>query len=119
MATIPSDKYIRNAKVLRVVDGDTADFLVDLGCDVKLQMRCRLNGINSPEKNTAAGEAAKAWLENQLPVNKDVIVQTVKDRKEKYGRYLAVIFSDNSKISLNDIIKTQGFAVEYHGEKRT
>lgn len=112
------DTYVRNAKVLKVVDGDTVKLEVDLGCDIGIKMTCRLDGINAPEKATAEGKVAKAWLELQLPENTPVVVQTVKDRKEKYGRYLAVVYLPVSDISLNDQLVSNGLAKSYHGEAR-
>ncbi len=113
------ETYVRNAKVLKVVDGDTVGFTVDLGCDIKLDMSCRLNGINAPEKNTAEGKVSKAWMEQTLPVGADVVVQTVKDRKEKYGRYLAVVFLPGQTKSINDQMVEQGLAKPYDGGART
>lgn len=115
----PKETYTRNAKVNSVVDGDTVDLQVDLGCDISINMRCRLNGINAPEKNTVTGKASKAWMDKTLPVGSDVVVQTIKDRKEKYGRYLAVVFLPGSSTSINDQLITQGLAKAYHGEART
>ena len=50
-----SDRHLTfeyNAKVLRVVDGDTVDALVDLGFSVHRKIRVRLYGINTPESRT-------------------------------------------------------------------
>lgn len=116
---IPKEDYVRKAEVIRVIDGDTVELRVDLGCDVNVNMTCRLNGINAPEKNTAAGKKAKAWMEQTLPPGLPVTVQTFKgDEKEKYGRYLAAIYDDTKKPSINDQLVTGGFAVPYDGGKR-
>ena len=116
---LPKDIYVRKAKVQEVTDGDTVVLLVDLGCDIEINMKCRLDGVNAPEKNTAAGKVSKKWMEAALPIGADVTVQTVKDRREKYGRYLAVIYADNTGVSINDKLIKEGMAVEYHGEART
>ena len=44
--------YIYKAKVLRVVDGDTIDLLIDLGFNAWKKERIRLSGINTPETRT-------------------------------------------------------------------
>ena len=55
-----------NAKVERVVDGDTVDAMVDLGFSTHKKVRIRMMGINAPESRTrnleekAKGLAAKA-----------------------------------------------------------
>lgn len=116
----PKETYTRNALVTSVTDGDTVVLSVDMGCDLKLQMNCRMVGINAPEKNTAAGKVTKAWLQNELPVGAPVIVQTVKnngnkEEKEKYGRYLAVIYKPDNNVSMNDQLVAQKLAVSWNG----
>lgn len=79
-----------------VIDGDTLDVLIDVGFETYLLKRIRLNKLNTPEKNTLAGKKAKefviAWfVENPGPY----MIFTVKDRTEKYGRYLGDILTAN------------------------
>lgn len=119
MAATKKETYVRNAIVKRIIDADTIVLDVDLGCSVFVNMTTRLNGINAPEKNTIEGKEAKKWLENELPLNTKVVVQTVKDKKEKYGRYLAVVFKDMSLMSINDTMIVKKLAVAYNGGPRT
>ena len=42
--------YEYKATVDRVVDGDTVDFIVDLGFSVKIKIRGRLAGVDTPER---------------------------------------------------------------------
>ncbi len=94
--TIPP-VYERHATVTRVIDGDTLYLAVDLGCDTTLAMTVRLIGLNAPEMNTDAGKAAKAFVEgwvdtyhrSSLLIGTRLALRTIKDRREKYGRYLA------------------------------
>ena len=44
--------YTYNAKVVKIVDGDTIDALVDLGFDTWKQVRIRMHGMNAPESRT-------------------------------------------------------------------
>jgi micrococcal nuclease len=44
--------YIYNAELIRVVDGDTADALVDLGFDTWKKVRIRFFGIDAYETRT-------------------------------------------------------------------
>ena len=46
------ERFCYNAKVVRVVDGDTIDLLVDLGFSIHHKVRVRLYGINTPESRT-------------------------------------------------------------------
>ena len=42
--------YEYEAEVDRVIDGDTIDFMVDLGFNVHIKIRTRLLGVNTPER---------------------------------------------------------------------
>ena len=70
--------YIYNAKLGRVVDGDTVDATVDLGFDTWKKVRIRLVGINTPESRTrdleekARGLAAKQFVVDIFYVNINV-----------------------------------------------
>lgn len=44
------DNFIRRAEVLKVVDGDTIELLIDLGFSVWVKTKARLYGVNTPEK---------------------------------------------------------------------
>ena len=56
-------KYRYNAKVMRVVDGDTLDLEIDLGFNIKINERVRLFGIDTPETRTRDLEEKKRGLE--------------------------------------------------------
>lgn len=101
--------YIYNATVLKVVDGDTVHLMVDLGCDVNVKMTCRLAGINAPEMSTDAGKAAREFLVELLQ-GQSIELHTVKDRKEKYGRYLAHLILDDGTFA-EDWMVRHGHAV--------
>ena len=120
--------YTYAAQTVRVVDGDTVDLLLDLGCDVHLKIRVRLYGLNTPEihgiakdsKEYRAGMAAKNFLE-QMIKDRQLIIKTYKDRREKYGRYLAEIWLHEDypdKPSVNQRLLDGGYAVPYFGGKR-
>ena len=44
--------YEYTARVLKVVDGDTLDLSIDLGFNIWITQRCRLQGIDTPETRT-------------------------------------------------------------------
>ena len=65
-----------------VVDGDTYDFLVDLGFNEYRYATVRLLGVNAPEVTGAtkeAGLASKAYVMTVLPVGAPCVVRTVPD----------------------------------------
>jgi micrococcal nuclease len=102
--------YEYRAQLIRVVDGDTVWLDVDLGFDVRRKDSFRLYGINTPEMNTAEGVTAKARLEELLKPG-GITVTTEKDRREKYGRYLATLWVSGANI--NRLLVTEGLAQEY------
>ncbi len=120
-----AEMFFYRAKVERVIDGDTMDLLVDLGFDVHHRVRVRLHGINTPESRTSdlrekeLGLKSKAFAEDWTTRHQEVFIQTVKDKKEKFGRILARIYSDKNKTAcLNDDLVDSGNARVYNGEKR-
>ena len=88
--------YIYKASLIRVVDGDTVDLVIDLGFDTSRRERFRLYGIDAPELRTKEGKAAKAWLEDAIRPPEPIYVQTIqlytKAKRDKYGRFLAVLY---------------------------
>jgi micrococcal nuclease len=120
-----SEMFFYRARVLDVIDGDTLDLMIDLGFNVHHQIRVRLNGVNTPESRTAdirekeLGLKAKDFTKDWTIRHPVVFVSTVKEKKEKFGRILAVVYSDSNKTAcLNDDLIDSGNARAYHGEKR-
>jgi micrococcal nuclease len=80
------------AKIISVYDGDTFRADIDLGFGVTLKNQSfRVHGIDCPEMVTAAGKAARDHARTLLTGGLIVKVETFKDSKEKYGRYLAKV----------------------------
>ena len=108
-----------NAKVERVVDGDTVDALVDLGFSTWKKVRIRMMGINAPESRTrdlkekAKGLAAKARLEELLDKG-DFILES--HGVGKFGRCLGSLLVGD--INVNKVLVSEGHANEYFGGKR-
>ena len=77
--------------------------------------KLRLVRINAPEMTgpeKAAGTAARDVL-RELIDGKEIIIETVKDRRGKYGRYLAEIWlpENGGYTNINDALVERGFAV--------
>ncbi|MFF0754390.1 thermonuclease family protein [Streptomyces sp. NPDC004267] len=101
------------ATVIRVVDGDTLDLDIDLGFSIRTTQRVRLEGVNTPEKNTAAGKKCTAWVQQWLDAHGPTLtVQT--HRREKYGRYLATLTTADGHALNTDLIDA-GLAAPYDG----
>tara|TARA_B100000900_G_C20355757_1_gene624166 strand:- start:204 stop:548 length:345 start_codon:yes stop_codon:yes gene_type:complete len=113
--------FTYEAKVMRVVDGDTIDALIDLGFDIHKKIRIRMVGINTPESRTRdleekkRGLAAKARLKEILKENKNKFILESQG-VGKYGRCLGIIRIGDTVVNQQLII--EGHAVEYFGGKR-
>lgn len=93
--------YEYRALVLRVVDGDTIDVDIDLGLFVHVHERLRLYGIDAWENRGPErpdGLEATAALRGLIE-RKEVVVRTRKDRKGKYGRFLADVYTDDLHVN--------------------
>lgn len=131
--------YIYEAKVLRVVAGDTIDALIDIGFSVWVKKRIRFYGINTPESRTRdlvekqKGLAAKDRVVELLESNKNKF-KIKSHGVGKYGRCLGELFIPgkerqlnesyyNSKyegyeININKQLVSEGHATEYFGGSR-
>ncbi len=88
------------------------ELLVDLGFGICILLMFRLLDIDAPEKRgltKEAGDATTAHLESLMPVDSEVLIMTKKDRKGKYGRYLARVHKDS--VCVNDQMVEAGHAV--------
>ena len=118
-------KFCYGAKVEKVVDGDTVDLSIDLGFDIHHKIRVRLYGVDTPESRTVnkaekeAGLKAKEFVKTWTNTHAFVVIETIKDKSEKYGRVLANVYSDELKSScLNTELVSKGFAKGYFGDKK-
>jgi micrococcal nuclease len=85
--------YEYQARVTKVIDGDTLALDIDLGLGIHAHLpRARLAGVDCPELPTPEGiQAANfttRWVTELGPVFN---VITVKDRRDAYGRYLVSV----------------------------
>ena len=132
--------YQYKAKLIRVVDGDTVDAMIDCGFNTFKKERIRLYGIDAPESRTRdkaekkRGLAAKARLKELIKEGKNkFIVETSIDKKGKYGRLLGRLFPILESTNLttktkktkkanikcyNQVLVDEGHAVKYFGGKK-
>jgi micrococcal nuclease len=105
--------YEYKATVVSVYDGDTITVDVDLGFHITQRMVVRLAEVNAPElkgEDREKGLVSRDKLRQLLPVGARVTLQTYKDGKEKYGRYLACVVNDAGQ-NVGGIMVDGGFAV--------
>ena len=127
--TPPSRKSCYNfrvTKIVKVLDGDTIDVLIDLGFDLYKKERVRIAGVDTPEKRTrdleekALGIDATNWLkeklESTLAGDDELSIRTeLVGGVGKYGRLLGWLYIGDAEVSLNEQMITEGYAWEYDG----
>ena len=113
-------------EIVKVLDGDTIDVIIDLGFDLYKKERVRIAGVDTPEKRTrnleekALGIDATNWLkkelEDVLAGDDELIVRTeLHGGTGKYGRLLGWLYVGDEQVSLNEQMITQGYAHAYDG----
>ena len=127
--TPPSRKSCYNfrvTKIVKVLDGDTIDVLIDLGFDLYKKERVRIAGVDTPEKRTRdleekeLGIHATNWMKDKLTEtikgDEELIIRTeLKGGTGKYGRVLGWLYVGEGDISLNEQMITEGYAWAYDG----
>ena len=127
--TPPSRKSCYNfrvTKIVKVLDGDTIDVLIDLGFDLYKKERVRIAGVDTPEKRTRNREEkelgidATNWLKEKLEGaisgDDDLVIRTeLVGGVGKYGRLLGWCYIGDSEVSLNEMMITEGYAHAYDG----
>ena len=126
----PSRKSCYNFRVteiVKVLDGDTIDVLIDLGFDLFKKERVRIAGVDTPEKRTrdleekALGIDATNWLKKKLEdtIAGDGDELTIRTElvggTGKYGRLLGWLYINEDAVSLNEQMITEGYAWAYDG----
>ncbi len=108
--------YEYRAYVTKVYDGDTITVDIDLGFGVLFKnQKIRLHGINTPEIRGEFKEDGKKVrdLVRQRILEKWVTIKTYRDKKGKYGRWLAVVYELEVDESINEWLLSEGHAVKY------
>jgi micrococcal nuclease len=106
---LPENTY----PVIKVVDGDTIDVLID-----NQKVRVRLLGINSPESVDPRrpvecfGKESKKFLESIIAGQVvKLVTDPAKPNTDEYGRLLRYVYLGNQ--SVNQTMIDEGYAYEY------
>ena len=117
-------KHGYSCKLVRVVDGDTADAMIDLGFNVWVKERIRFYGVDTWESRTRdleekkKGLAAKAYVKDLLENSDEGKFLLKSHGVGKYGRVLGELFVKGNETSVNELLKENGHASEYYGGKK-
>lgn len=109
-----SNLYTYRANVTSVYDGDTLTVDIDLGFSIIMkQQTVRLARINAPELRGSTAELgikSRDALRDKV-LGKSIVLKTIKDSREKYGRWLGEVWVDG--VCINDWLLETGLAVRY------
>jgi micrococcal nuclease len=111
--------YEYKAMVKRIIDGDSLVLDIDLGFYMFMkETKIRLYGLDTPEMNSddpllrLQAVLATRYLYDNLPVGSKVTIKTVLDKREKYGRLLATITTQDG-FNINDGLLENKLAINY------
>jgi micrococcal nuclease len=100
--------YNYRAVCTRVIDGDTADLVIDVGFKMTTTQRVRLLGINTPERGQEGYQEAKDYLTSRI-LEKTLVISTRKS--DVFGRYLGTIYVEDENV--NEELLREGLAVVF------
>lgn len=110
----PGDALRANARVVRVVDGDTLVVEMD-----STQERVRLIGINTPESVDRRrpvmcfGKEAAEHLEHLLEEGDGVLLERDVEARDRYDRLLAYVYRSSDAMFVNLTMVERGYAQQY------
>lgn len=123
--SITRPNFVYAAKLERVVDGDTYELMVDLGCSTWVKITVRLLGVNCPEVHgetreagLAATEEARRWFAD----HPDLVIELRKEPKKRvdaFRRYLALIYGMNGPEGEQSSLSEHLLATHHAGLFRT
>lgn len=120
LETIKRPTYLYEAEVIRWVDGDTVELVVDVGFYMDFgrednPITFRLYGMDTPEEGKENYDVATEFAQAMAPVGSTVIVKSVKNEKgelsDDFGRYIGIIYVEGQKKSVNESLVDAGLAV--------
>lgn len=115
---ITKNIYTYKAVIVDVYDGDTFKADIDLGMGIiKKKEKIRLAFVDTPELKGEEAERGREVRDHvrELILGKEVYIQTFKDTKGKWGRYIADIYLEADPRSLSEYLIENNMAEWYRG----
>lgn len=111
------DEFIREASILRIVDGDTYDVMVSLGFGTYRKIRIRLNGVDTWEMRGDDRELGRLATEHIVGLaadtDGDVLIRSVDYKTGKFGRTIADVISVSDGTDWGSSLEENG-----HGKQK-
>jgi len=118
-------RYHYRCRLLDVIDGDTVELEVELGFHARLTVRVRLEGIDTPElkgkthEERRRAQDAQALVAQWCEARADrIILRTVRDGRDKFGRLLATLIDQDSGQTVQQALIDTGLARPYDGQTK-
>ena len=98
--------YNYNAKITKVIDGDTFELKINLGFDVSIKERIRLIGVYAPETSGQLGKIIKDRVKSEL-LHQKVILKlkytSTGKRSKSFDRTLGILLleKEHEKFGIN------------------
>lgn len=116
-------KY-RILEIIRVIDGDTIEAIIDLGFNIHLKQHVRLSNINAPTIRTLDEEVkkyglrAKEKLQEYINTGDNIIVATQKPTADdKYGRVLGEVYVEGHSLTASEYLLANQYVWAYNLEQ--
>lgn len=103
--------YTYHATLVRVLDGDTLECVLDLGLHLSYKAKIRLAEVNAPELNTLEGIEAKEYVMTLCSTGQ-LIIQTKSGQFDKYGRVLGSVVSMPEGTNIGVALLEKGLATK-------
>lgn len=87
------DPFVRSARVVRWIDGDTLVALIDYGFRQSGEWVLRLRGVDTPERGAPGYDDAREFSSHFADPGSVVTVRTFKPAPETFGRYVADVWN--------------------------
>jgi hypothetical protein len=93
----PSElRYLFEAALVRVIDGDTMVFDIDVGFEVVKRQRVRLSSVNAFSADSKKGRAATLFAAKKLSFADRIVLQT--RRADLHGRYVGHVLHSTREL---------------------
>jgi hypothetical protein len=93
-------RYVYDAELLRVIDGDTLLLDIDLGFEVTKRQRTRLGDVNTFSATSKKGRAATLFVAERLSIADRIVIHT--KRADLHGRYVAHVFYSTRQLDFEE-----------------
>ena len=110
----PAGLYTYDARLVRLVDGDTLSMMIRLTGNLWRREKLRLRGIDCAERGTRRGEAATRFVAAQLATAPRLVITSTKP--DQWDRYLSDVFLITGAapdVFLNNLLLEVGHARRY------